>query len=81
MLVANNKIYRLSFHAQQRLSERGIPLRWLKQVMEQPDSVSYDWRDNSTYFAFLKSNTGRIYPIKVVVDDENATIVTVMFTG
>lgn len=81
MLVANGKLYTLSHHAEQRRKERGIPLRWIKQVMEAPEQTATDWRDNDTYFSFLKSKSGRIYPLKVIVDENRATIVTVMFTG
>jgi hypothetical protein len=78
-ITASDRLYTYSDHAMEKADERGIPKEWIIETLEKSEYILEDSRGNTLYHYTIKTGGG-VYPIKVVVDEETQTIVTMMLT-
>lgn len=58
----------LSEHAKQEIKRRMIPLKVLKQVLDNPEQIIQEYGNKKAYQSRVKFNEGN-YLLRVIVDD------------
>lgn len=62
--------YQLSFHAQEQLEQRDIPLTYLESVLTSPQQVIPQSDGTKVYQSQLDWGTGKVYLLRLVVRDD-----------
>jgi hypothetical protein len=74
--------FRLTKHATEELRLRSIPRQLVDEVMDQPQQIVDEYGGRKAYQSKLDFGGGRIFLLRVIVDDraDPATVVTVYRT-
>ncbi|MBI5299642.1 MAG: DUF4258 domain-containing protein [Deltaproteobacteria bacterium] len=68
--------FKLTNHVKQEMERRGIPQPLLENVLEQPQQIVNEYGGKKTYQSKIDFGGGKIYLLRVVVDDTiNPTVV------
>jgi len=74
----------LSKHAEEEIKRRGIPLEFLKQVLENPEQIILEKNGAKAYQSKITfEEGGKIYLIRAIVSDETqpSVVITVYRTS
>ena len=71
--------YTLSFHAEQQLLKRKIPLSLLEQVLEKPQQIIPEYEGRMAYQS--KVYGGRMLLRAIVKEDDPLVVVTIYLTS
>jgi hypothetical protein len=73
----------ISAHARQEMRRRGIPSRLVRDVLERPGQVVPEREHKKAYQSQVEFAGGRMYLVRVIVDDtiDPAVVVTVYRTS
>jgi hypothetical protein len=63
-------IFKPSRHAKEEMERRGIPLAWLESVLENPQQIVPEYREKKAYQSQIDFGGGKIYLLRVIVDDQ-----------
>lgn len=80
---ANQLDFKLSKHAEDELVRRKIPRAFLDEVLQQPEQLVPQYGSEKVYQSRLDFGDGRIFLVRVIVDDtvSPAIVVTVYRTS
>jgi hypothetical protein len=75
--------FKFTRHAEEEMLRRQIPRELVEAVLEKPDEIVDEYGDKKAYQSQLNLGSGKIYLVRVIVDDaaEPKSVVTVYRTS
>ena len=75
--------YKLSRHAEEEMKRRGIAMEFVDAVLNKPQQIVEEYGSKKSYQSQIDFGNGKIYLLRVVVDDtvRPKVVVTVYRTG